>query len=81
MRAPRKSHGLAGRNWDVEVQGTVRPLPVVMLDVGAKHPLELAAREDQELVETLAADRAHPALGERIRVRSSNRCSDDAHAL
>ena len=38
-------------------------LTVVMVDVGSEDALELAASADQEPVEALLADRAHPALG------------------
>ena len=76
--AARKRHGLADGVWGVEVQGAVWALPVVVVDIGAKHPFELPAREDQDQIEALVADRAYPALGICIGVRSPNRSPDHA---
>ena len=61
----------------------MRPLAVVMGHVGAQHVFEVAAAEDQQPVETLAADGADEALGEGVRLRRTNRCPDhpDAFAL
>jgi hypothetical protein len=47
----------------------VRPMPVVVTGVDAKHVLELAAAEDEQQVEALAAHAADPALGVCVRVR------------
>ena len=47
----------------------MRPMPVVMAGIDAKHVLELAAAEDEQAVEALAAHAADPALGVRVRVR------------
>jgi hypothetical protein len=38
-------------------------LAVVMLDVRVEHPLELPFAKDQQPVQALLTDRAHPALG------------------
>jgi len=40
-----------------------------MVDIDAKHVLELAAAEDQQPVEALETDAADPALGVSVRVR------------
>jgi hypothetical protein len=47
----------------------VGPLSVVVLDVDAEDVFELAAADDQEPVEALAADGSDPALRVRVRVR------------
>ncbi len=59
----------------------MRPVAVVMVDVHAKHPLELSAAEDQDPVEAVAADGADPALRERVGLRRPERCADDLDAL
>src|SRR6266545_2604365 len=46
----------------------VRPVLVVMRDVGREHVLKVAAAEDQEPVEALAANAADQALGMRSRL-------------
>jgi hypothetical protein len=46
---------LLGLRW-LELERAVRPLRVVVLDVGARDALEVAAVEDQEPVEAFAAD-------------------------
>ncbi len=70
-----------GRVWRLEVERAVRPPAVVVAHVDAENVLELAAAENQEPVEALAADAAYPALDVRVRVRCSNRCSDDPDAF
>src|SRR4029453_17918364 len=48
-----------------------------MLDEDPEHPFEMAAVEDQEPVETLRADGADEALGNRVRLRRSHWDADD----
>jgi hypothetical protein len=57
----------------LEVERAVRPPAVVVEHVDAENVLELAAAENQEPVEALAADTADPALDVRVRVRRPNR--------
>jgi hypothetical protein len=54
-----------------------------VLDEDAKHALEVLPVEDQEPVETLAPDGTGEALGDRIRLRRSDRRADyrDAFAV
>jgi hypothetical protein len=47
----------------------MRPMPVVMARIDAKHVFELAAAEDEQPVEALATHAADPALGVCVRVR------------
>jgi len=53
----------------LQVERAVRPPAVVVAHLDAEHVLELAAAENQEPVEALAADAADPALDVRVRVR------------
>ena len=59
----------------------VRPVPVVVVGVDAEHVVEVAAVEDQQPVEALAADAADPALGVGVRVRRPHRRADDRDAF
>jgi hypothetical protein len=59
----------------------MRAMSVVVIDVGAECALELAATEDHDPVEALATDRADEPLGERIRLRRLEGCSDDLDPL
>ena len=49
--------------------------------VDAEHLLEVAAVDNQDPVEALAAEGADPTLGVGVRIRSSDRRADDTHAL
>jgi hypothetical protein len=44
-------------------QAAVRTATVVMLDVASQDANKLLATDDQQLIEALPADRAHPAFG------------------
>ena len=57
------------------------PVLVVVPAVDAEHVLEMAAAEDQDPVEAVGASRAHPALGEGVRVRGLDRCAKHLDAL
>ncbi len=57
----------------LQVEGAVGPLAIVVADIDAEDVFELTAAEDEQPVETLAADAAHPALDVRVRVRRLNR--------
>jgi hypothetical protein len=59
----------------------MRPMRVVMLDVGRKDALEVTSTDDQEPVEALAAYRADPSFGERVRIWCSHGCADRPDAL
>ena len=54
----------------------MRSLAVVVFGVGAEHMVEMLASENQGPVQALGPDRADPALGVRVRVRSSDRGED-----
>ena len=64
-----------------QAQRAMRPVGVVVLDVDTQDTIELSAACDQEPVEAVAANRADPALGERVRVRRPKRGADDLDAL
>src|SRR5512132_1945399 len=60
----------------MECECPMRPMPLVMADVDAKHVLELVAAEDQQPVEALTTYASDPTLGVRIRVRRLDRRTD-----
>src|SRR5262249_6422338 len=59
----------------------VRPPLVVVACVHAQDMVQPTAPDDQEPVETLAADTAHPALDLRIRARRLDRGAGDPDAF
>ena len=62
-------HGQPGRRlWRLQPQRPVRTVSVVMLDVNAEDLLQVAAADDQQPVQALGTDRAHPALRVGIRL-------------
>jgi hypothetical protein len=56
-----------GRVWRLELQRLMRTVPVVVPDLDPKDLLEVAAPNNEQPVQTLGADRAHPALGVGVR--------------
>lgn len=77
-RWPTTSPTLKGR---AQLQSAVGPLAVVVLDVSPKHPLEVAAVEDQQPVQALGPHGANPPLGVGAGSRRSHRRRDDLGAL
>lgn len=61
-----RAGGVAAAGRAARVERSVWPVAVLMLDEDAEHPLEIAAVEDQEPVETLRSDGADKALGNRV---------------
>ena len=59
----------------------MRPMGVVVVDVDVQDALELPAAADQQPVETVAADGADPAFGERVCLRCAKRGADDLEAF
>jgi hypothetical protein len=64
-----------------EFQRTMRPVFVVVAAVDAEHVLEMTAADDEDPVEAVGADCAHPTLGEGVRVRGLNWQADDLDGL
>src|SRR6266513_6243693 len=62
--------------WRTLPERAVRPVLVVVQRIRLDHEFEVAAAEDQEPVEALAADAANPALGVRPRLRRPHRRLD-----
>src|SRR6266498_2970018 len=62
--------------WRDESERAVRPMLVVMAGVHAQYSSEMSASEDEDAIETVATDRAHPALSDRIRVWRLDRRPD-----
>ena len=59
----------------LEVERAMWSLRVVVLDVDAQHALEVAAVEDQQPVEALAADGSDEALGDGVCLAALARAS------
>jgi hypothetical protein len=55
----------------------VRPVLAVVVDEDAEHALEVSLVDDEQPVETLRACGADEALGDRVRLRCSDRRADD----
>jgi hypothetical protein len=62
-----------GRVWRLQPQRPVGTMSVVMLDVDLQDLLEVATADDQEPVEALGTDGAHPALRVGIRLGRPDR--------
>ena len=58
----------------------MRPVPVVIADEFRQHRRQVLLIEDDQVVETLAPERADNAFGDRVRTRRSNGCSDGIDA-
>jgi len=60
------------RMWWREVKAAMRPAPVVVADVLGKDSLEVSSGEREDVVQAVLSDGAHPAFGERVRVRGAH---------
>jgi hypothetical protein len=49
--------------WGPELKASVRSCPVIVPEVSAEHAVELAVREDQQVVQALGTKGFDPALG------------------
>jgi hypothetical protein len=83
LDAHRKKRGRNGRDTVRRRQSerAVRPMLVVVRHIDAKNTLEMAATDDQETIEAVFAEGAHPALRIGVRVRCPHRCPDHTHTL
>src|SRR6266511_1537052 len=70
-----------GAAWRGELERSVRPVLVVVVGVRAQDSFEVTAPPDEDAIEAVVADRAHPALSERVRVRRLHRRSDHLDAF
>jgi hypothetical protein len=77
---PDPAFGPVAAGWD-EVERAVWPVLVVVAAVDAEDMLEVAPAEDEDPVEAVSADRAHPTLGVGVRVRGLDGRADDRDAL
>ena len=67
-------HGQPGRRvWRLQPQRPVGTVSVVMPDVDAEDLLQVAAADDQQPVQALGTDRAHPALRVGVRLGRPDR--------
>jgi len=64
-----------------QLESAVWPVLVVVAPVDAEHVLEMAAAEDEDPIETVGANRAHPPLGEGVCVRRLHWAADYLDAL
>jgi hypothetical protein len=71
---------LAAVGWQ-EAQRTMRPVLVVMPTVDAEHLLEVASAEDENAVEAVGAEGAHPAFGVGVGVWRLDGRPDHVDAL
>ena len=63
-----------------ELLASVRAGPVVVLDVLAEDRLQVAARQDEQMVEAVLSHRAPPALGDGVGPRGAHRDLDSFDA-
>ena len=61
------------RAWRMQLQGSMRPLPVVRQRVLGKDVAQVSSSEDQHPVGDLGADGQHEAFGEAVRPRTPRR--------
>jgi hypothetical protein len=55
--------------WRGELERAVGPVLVVVVRVHAKDSFDVSASEDEDAIEAVVADGAHPTFGEGVRVR------------
>lgn len=60
-----------GTRWH-EVKAAMRSAPVVVRDVLGKDSLKVMPRDDEQVIEAVLSDGAHPSLGEGVRVRGAD---------
>jgi hypothetical protein len=79
---------VAGWSWDgalrdrwTLIERSVRAMVVVMLNVCLQDAFEVTSVDDQETVEAFAAKGADETLGDRVRLRRSNRRAQDLDVL
>jgi 5'-deoxynucleotidase YfbR-like HD superfamily hydrolase len=64
-----------------QIQTAVRPLGVVVGDIGPKGPLQMSAAEHQRPVQALGPDGPDPSFSEGVRSRRLDRGEDDLDAV
>src|SRR5262249_26055022 len=75
----RAGHWARPRLGCLQAERATRPVPVVVGDEFAKHRQEVMLVEDDQVVETLAAECPDDTFGDRVRQRRSNGCRDASH--
>jgi hypothetical protein len=74
---------IISRRWTVrrrEVQASVRPMLVVMINVHSQGALEVTRTQNEQPIETLGTDRPNESFGDRVRLRRLNRRANDTNA-
>jgi hypothetical protein len=69
------------RQWGLQVEASVWPRGVVVLDVDGEDVFEVAAVADQEPVQAFGPHGADPAFGVGVRLGRSRRRPDDSDAV
>ena len=64
----------------VQPEGSVRSVSVVVLHELGQHAAEMTGPDDEQMVEPVAADGAHPPLGVCVGVRRPDRNANDLGA-
>ena len=64
-----------------KLQPSMRSFLVVVLHVGPQGAVEMTGSEDQQPVQAVGANGLHPAFGEGVGVRGSDRCADHPHTF
>jgi hypothetical protein len=71
------------RRWTVrrrEVQASVRPMPVVMINVDSQDALKVTRTQNEQPIETLGTDRPNESFRDRVCPRRLNRRANDTNA-
>jgi hypothetical protein len=73
---------IISRRWTVrrrEVQASVRPMLVVMINVHSQGALEVTRTQNEQPIETLGTDRPNESFGDRVRLRCLNRRANETN--
>jgi hypothetical protein len=65
----------------IHIERAMGPVAVVVGDIALQDGLEMAAPEDEDAIQALAAQRPHEPFRERVRKRCPDRCADDGGSL
>jgi hypothetical protein len=66
------------RSWRLHLECPMGSMTVEVLNVGMEDGLEVASSKDEDAIEALTSQGADKPLGERIRLGSFDRGTDDS---
>ena len=72
-----RGHCLGDQRGASLIEGSVRPMPVVVIHVFGEEDVDMAAAEDEEPVQALPTDGADKPLGDRVGARRPDGRLDD----